>query len=171
MIGKSGRFAVGELPKGAAPHVFPVRIYWEDTDASGIVYHANYLKFAERARSEWLRDLGKRQSEMLDESGIGFVVRRATMDFVRPAKLDDLVEIETVPRAATGATLTLDQTVYQLKDAKSLSIQDSDLAFQHELRPILVTVSVQLACVDRRGRAVRLPQSIRDAMAGLYRPR
>ena len=71
-------------------HIFNLRVYYEDTDAGGIVYYANYLKFAERARTEVLRDLGVAQRELLEVEGIGFAVRRCAVDYFAPAKLDDL---------------------------------------------------------------------------------
>ncbi|WP_366655020.1 YbgC/FadM family acyl-CoA thioesterase [Fodinicurvata sp. EGI_FJ10296] len=144
----------------APAHVHRVRIYWEDTDASGIVYHANYLKFTERARTEWLRALGRWQSRVLDESGIAFVVRRAEMEFHRPARLDDLLDVETRLGRVSGATLTVNQSIIAVEDSDSgdeRAESDTDRCF----RPTLVTVCVQLACVDQRGRAVRLPPAFR----------
>lgn len=73
---------------------FPIRVYYEDTDAAGVVYYANYLKFAERARTEWLRALGIEQDAMLREQGLGFVVARAEIRYHRPARLDDMVWVE-----------------------------------------------------------------------------
>ena len=143
-----------------AAHRHRVRIYWEDTDASGIVYHANYLKFAERARTEWLREMGGRQSRVLDESGIAFVVRRAVMDFHRPARLDDLLEVETRPVSASGASMTLEQRILAVQTGDSSAGAENSDSDAH-LRPTLVTVCVQLACVARRGRAVRLPAAWR----------
>jgi acyl-CoA thioester hydrolase len=70
-----------------------VRVYYEDTDAQGVVYYANYLRYFERARTEWLRALGVSQEAMLRESGLQFVVRRASMDFIAPARLDDVLQI------------------------------------------------------------------------------
>lgn len=147
-----------------AAHVHRVRIYWEDTDASGIVYHANYLKFAERARTEWLREMGGRQSQVLAESGIAFVVRRAIMDFYRPARLDDLVEVETRPASASGAKMALAQRILAVDTSNSIAETGKSDKDRH-LRPTLVTVYVQLACVDRRGRAVRLPAAFRATAA------
>ncbi|HEC14899.1 MAG TPA: YbgC/FadM family acyl-CoA thioesterase [Rhodospirillales bacterium] len=72
------------------PHVFPIRVYFEDTDAGGIVYYANYLKFAERARTEMMRSLGVESSHWLDGEGVVFAVRRCDADYRRPARLDDL---------------------------------------------------------------------------------
>lgn len=77
----------------AGRHFFPVRVYYEDTDAGGIVYYANYLKFAERARTEMLRLVGLNQSQLKKENGILFAVRSLTIDYRRPAVLDDLLEV------------------------------------------------------------------------------
>ena len=76
-----------------ATHVFAVRVYYEDTDAGGVVYHANYLRFAERARSEMLRALGIPHTQMLRDDGLAWTVSRCEVDFVRPARLDDALEV------------------------------------------------------------------------------
>jgi acyl-CoA thioester hydrolase len=89
-------------------HRLPVRVYYEDTDAGGIVYHANYLKYCERGRTDYLRVNGILQNGF---SGGFFVVRHMTCDFLRPARLDDLLEVETRFVAATGARLSLEQQV------------------------------------------------------------
>ena len=75
------------------PFTWPVRVYYEDTDIGGVVYYANYLKFFERARTEWLRSFGLNQDKLAQEEGLIFVVRRALLDFVRPARLDDMLEV------------------------------------------------------------------------------
>ena len=79
------------------PFSWPVRVYYEDTDAGGIVYYANYLKFFERARTEWLRAGGLNQDKLAKEEGLVFVVRRALVDFARPARLDDVLDITVEP--------------------------------------------------------------------------
>ena len=87
-------------------HRLPVRVSYEDTDFSGVVYHASYLRFMERGRTELIRDLGIAQRELFDgEAALGFAVRRMTIDFLRPALMDDLLTIETESLAARGATL------------------------------------------------------------------
>ena len=95
----------------AREHVFPVRVYYEDTDAGGIVYHANYLKFAERARTEMLRLLGHDQFDLLAQEEIGFTVRRCEVDYLAPARLDDALEVRTRLIDVRGASLKLAQTV------------------------------------------------------------
>ncbi|WIY52185.1 tol-pal system-associated acyl-CoA thioesterase [Devosia sp. YIM 151766] len=91
-------------------HRFPIRIYYEDTDFSGNVYHAAYLKFFERARTEFLRDAGIHHSE-LAEQGIAFAVRSMHLDFLAPAHIDDMLTVITEPLAATGVRLELRQTI------------------------------------------------------------
>ena len=76
---------------------WPVRVYYEDTDSGGVVYYANYLKFFERARTEWLRNFGLNQDKLAREQGLIFVVHRATLDFVRPARLDDMLDVTVEP--------------------------------------------------------------------------
>ena len=112
------------------PHLHRIRVYWEDTDAGGIVYHSNYLNFAERARTEMVRALGLRQSE-LAEGGKGFVfaVRRAEIDFLKSAKLDDLLQVETVIAAIGGASMALSQTIRRLDDGADLACLHIKLAF------------------------------------------
>ena len=85
------------------------RVYYEDTDAGGVVYYANYLKFAERARTEVLRERGLDQSELLTNDQLCFVVRRATVDYLSPARLDDLITVHTEVLGIGGASLTMQQ--------------------------------------------------------------
>jgi acyl-CoA thioester hydrolase len=135
-------------PAHATVHRFTVRVYYEDTDAAGIVYYANYLKFAERARSEWLREIGGDEARALKAGGLLFVVRRCEIDFRQPARLDDLLEVATRVTGFAGATLDLDQTVRR-GDAE------------------LVVMKVMLACLNSAGRPVRLPAALRAALASL----
>ena len=93
------------------PHKFHLRVYYEDTDMAGIVYYANYLRYIERARSEWGRDLGIDQREMKGEDGLGFVVRRVEADYLAPAQLDDLLVVETETVQLTGVRWILEQRV------------------------------------------------------------
>jgi acyl-CoA thioester hydrolase len=128
-------------------HRHPVRVYYEDTDAGGIVYHANYLKFAERARSEWVRALGLDQKRLREERGLIIVVRRMEVDFLRPALYDDLLEVTTTLRGLGGARIELDQAV---------------LRGDEKLFAALVT----LVCVGTDGRAARLPEDLRTLLSG-----
>jgi acyl-CoA thioester hydrolase len=92
-------------------HRYAVRVYYEDTDAGGVVYHATYLRFAERARTEALRAAGIPYSELLGRHGLMFVVRRVEVDYVRPARIDDSLLVLTKPLEVRGATVTLRQDV------------------------------------------------------------
>ena len=146
MNSMQARSADSTSPSRATVHRFPVRVYYEDTDAAGIVYYANYLKFAERARSEWLREFT--ESASLKASGLVFVVRRCEIDYLRPARLDDLLEVATRVTGFAGATLDLEQTVRR---------DDADL----------VVMNVTLACLNSAGRPARLPAALRTALATL----
>lgn len=92
---------------------FPIRIYYEDTDAGGIVYYANYLKYAERARTEFLRHLGINQEEMLKNLSLGFVVRYCNINYKSPAKLDDALNITCKITELKGASLKMEQKLYK----------------------------------------------------------
>ena len=125
-------------------HTHPLRVYYEDTDAGGIVYHANYLKFCERARSEWVRGLGIDQRALKAERGL-IVVRRMEVDFLRPALYDDALTVTTRLRILGGARIELDQSVLRGPDT-------------------LFTAAVTLVCVGPDGRAARLPDDLRAAL-------
>jgi len=92
---------------------FPIRVYWEDTDAGGIVFYANYLKFFERARTEWLRSLGIEQHSLKEQSGGMFVVSETGLKYLQPARLDDQLRISTQLREAGRASLLLAQAAYR----------------------------------------------------------
>lgn len=129
-------------------HILPVRVYFEDTDFSGVVYHANYLKFCERGRSDFVRLLGIQHRELLspdnvDESAI-FVVRSIELDFLAPARIDDLLLITTAVNSIGGATVTLEQTVSR----KEL---------------ILVTARVKIVLISKFGKPQRLGNKIKQA--------
>jgi acyl-CoA thioester hydrolase len=129
-------------------YLFPVRVYYEDTDAAGLVYYANYLKFAERARTEMLRRLGVEQERLRAETGVVFVVRRCAADYLLPARLDDDLVVVTRLKALGGASLDLDQDVRR-GDA------------------LLVRLVFQIACLGQNGRPQRLPPVLRSALASL----
>ena len=103
----------GSDPRGQAglAFVWPVRVYWEDTDAGGIVYYANYLKYMERARTEWLRALGCDQTRMRAAHRLQFVVARASVEFRRPGRLDDRLDVDVRVRAMRRASIELTQQV------------------------------------------------------------
>lgn len=121
---------------------WPVRVYWEDTDAGGVVYYANYLKFLERARSEWLRALGLSQVELAQRDGVVFVVRHVAIEYLAPARFDDCLEVRIVPEELGGASLTLAQEVVR-----------GDL--------LLLTARVRIACVRNTDfKPARIPPHI-----------
>ena len=104
-----------KLPESSAPAAHfhhPVRVYWEDTDAGGIVFYANYLKFFERARTEWLRALGHSQQEMVDTTGCMFVVQETTVRYIRPARLDDVLTVTVDVRERGRASLRIAQQAW-----------------------------------------------------------
>jgi len=104
--------AADTTPAVDAPaFAWPVRVYYEDTDAGGIVYHANYLKFMERARTEWLRALGFEQDELSRRHGVLFVITRADLEFLRAARFNDALTMDTALVALRGASLDLRQQV------------------------------------------------------------
>ena len=129
-------------------HVFSMRVYYEDTDAAGIVYYANYLKFAERARTEMLRALGTNQSRLSAEDGIAFTVRQCIADFLKPARLDDRLEVHTRVTEVGGASLSADQAVRGEAGE-------------------LVRLGVRLACTNTSGRPARLPKALRASLQDL----
>lgn len=129
------------------PHTYKLRVYYEDTDAGGIVYHASYLRFAERARTEALRSRGVPHAGLVEEHGLLFVVRRVQLDYLQPARLDDELSITTETRAVGGASATLRQ---------SFRCADRDVAV---LEVLLVCVGVA------DGRPARIPDRWRNALA------
>lgn len=128
-------------------HRFDLRVYYEDTDLAGIVYYANYLKFIERARSEWVRARGIDQKALKAEQGIVFAVRRVEADYLSPAVFDDALTVETTLDKLTGARITLKQTVLR-EDAP------------------LFDSTVTLVILTAEGRPARLPAEIRAKLTG-----
>ena len=94
-----------------SPFIWPIRVYWEDTDAGGVVYHASYLRFLERARSEWMRSLGYAQQALREREDMVFVVRSMRLEFLRAARLDDELNVGVVLEALRPASLLLAQTI------------------------------------------------------------
>jgi acyl-CoA thioester hydrolase len=124
---------------------FSLRVYYEDTDAGGIVYYANYLKFFERARTEWLRELGINQVKFLEQN-IGFVVRKVEMDNIASAKLDDLLNVNSVITTLKRASMVFHQQI------------------TNQAQQVLCTVTVRIACVNfHTGKPVAIPESILGA--------
>ena len=127
-------------------HIFPLRVYYEDTDAGGIVYYANYLRFAERARTEYLRSVGADHQTLLAEDGIAFTVRQCSVDYMSPAFLDDPLEVHTRFLEVRGASLRAEQVVKRKTDE-------------------LARLNVRLACVGDDGRPRRMPTAFRSALS------
>lgn len=137
----------GEMRGGA--HVLPVRVYYEDTDFSGVVYHASYLRFMERGRTDYLRLLGVDHRTLFEDSagaapGFAFAVRSMAIEFIRPARMDDVLEVWTVPAEVKGASATLNQRVLRGTEE-------------------LVTAQVRFAVVVG-GKPQRIPKTLRLAM-------
>ena len=124
-------------------HELPIRVYYEDTDAGGIVYHASYLRYAERGRTEMLRASGYEHVKLANDTGIAFAVVNMTINYKAPARLDDLLTLKTRISKLGGASMDMQQYVYK-----------GDT--------LLTEIRVTLVCVDRGMKAVRLPQALRD---------
>lgn len=139
------------MAEAASEHVFPVRVYYEDTDAGGVVYHGNYLRFAERARTELLRDHGIDHVSLMAEDGLMFAVRRCEAEYVKPARLDDALEIRTRCIDATGASFWLEQLVQRAGET-------------------LVEMKLRLVCLKADGRPARIPEKLRSMLSGATAP-
>lgn len=149
--------AAGRLVKSAdgQHHVLPVRVYFEDTDAGGVVYHAAYVRFAERGRTDFLRLLGTDARRMIDGSDsrepAAFVVRRMSFEFLRPARMDDLLEVETRVKELGGASVTLLQTI----------LNGEQRICEAEVTVVLVSMA---------GKPLRLSDRVREAFQGQASP-
>ncbi len=132
-----------------SPHTLPIRVYYEDTDFSGVVYHASYLRFMERGRTELLRSLGIDQQAAFSgvdgQAPFGFAVRAMSIEFLKAASMDDMLTIETTLAQLGGASLELAQRILR----------------GHE---VLVAAQVRIACVSQ-GRAARMPDFVRKKLA------
>jgi len=127
-------------------HSFPVRVYYEDTDLAGIVYYANYLKFIERGRTEFVRERGIDQAALREEIGVVFAVRRVEADYLAPARFGDDLSVETEVEVIKGASLVMTQRVVRA----------------HE---VLFAARVVLVAINREGAAARLPADIRRLLS------
>ncbi len=125
-------------------HVFPIRVYYEDTDMAGIVYYANYLRYIERARSDWVRDLGIDQLEMKAD-GVVFAVRRVEADYIAPAVFDDVLEVRTEMTQLTPARMVMWQCIYK----------EEQLLFE---------AKVTIVCIGTGGKPSRLPAKLRSEL-------
>lgn len=126
-----------------------VRVYYEDTDAGGVVYYANYLKYLERARTELLRELGFEQRQLAGEVGLAFAVRSLTVEFLKPARLDDQLAVTTAVEALGRAQVTFAQSIIRADET-------------------LLTATVRVACLNlARGKATAMPQSLHEKLKEL----
>lgn len=123
--------AVASTPPAPEPFAWPLRVYWEDTDASGVVYHANYLRWFERARTEWLRARGFDQETLRVRDGVAFTVADLSIRYRRPARLDDALEVRLEVPELRRASLGFRQGLYRLADGE-----------------LLAEASVRVGCVD-----------------------
>ena len=127
-------------------HSFVLRVYYEDTDLAGIVYYANFLKFIERARTEWVRGLGVDQVRLREDEGVVFAVRRVEADYLRPARFEDQLRVETTAVAVTGARIVLEQNIFRGTERVFAAL-------------------VTLVCLTDTGQAARLPADVRLRLA------
>ncbi|MEO7052291.1 MAG: tol-pal system-associated acyl-CoA thioesterase [Rhodanobacter sp.] len=128
---------------GSAPFRWPVRVYWEDTDAGGVVYHASYVRFLERARTEWMRALGVDQLAFKQSTGLAFMVRDMQLDFLRPALLDDELVVTVEVREWRAASILFAQTITKTDGG------------------CLIRAKVRVACVDlQRMRPAAIPAGV-----------
>jgi acyl-CoA thioester hydrolase len=134
----------GKIQNGM--HHLGVRVYYEDTDFSGFVYHANYLKFCERARSDWIRLLGINQNDMINADGLAIVIRKMICDFLRPAKFDDILTVESSLGDSSGVRMMMNQRVLRGLE-------------------VLFTAEVTAVLVDKAGKPKRLTPDFLKAMA------
>lgn len=126
---------------------WPVRVYYEDTDAGGVVYYANYLRFMERARTEWLRRLGFGQDALMRESGIVFAVRHVDIDYLLPARFDDELVVEAAVEAVSRVSLSFRQRIVRAPDS------------------VISAARVKVVCLDRdRFRPTAIPEHIREKL-------
>ena len=131
-----------------AIHTWPLRVYYEDTDAAGVVYYANYLKFAERARTEVLYAHGIDQMRLRDVDDVVFAVRACNAEYLRPARLGDMISVETAVEKIGGASIVLRQNI--VKDGVNL-----------------VVMQITLVCMHSDGRATRIPQQVRAVLQSM----
>ena len=137
------------MPKPPGIMLLAARIYYEDTDAGGVVYYANYLRFLERARTELLRGLGFEQAQLARDGGIAFAVRSLQVEYLKPAKLDDLIEVKSAIGELGRAQVVFHQRIEREGE-------------------LLVDATVRVACLDlARGRAAAMPKNIHDKLKEL----
>ena len=144
----------GKNWKEPPPFLWPARVYYEDTDASGVVYHANYLRYFERARTEWLRHMGFGQQNLRESLAVAFTVANMSIDFLRPARLDDDLEITVIVANMRRASLEFRQELRRKGEAE-----------------LLARAHVRVGCVDEKSfRPVALPEPFIQYVESLSEP-
>ncbi|WP_420559482.1 tol-pal system-associated acyl-CoA thioesterase [Tepidicaulis sp.] len=139
----------GRIEEGA--HVLPIRVYYEDTDFTGIVYHANYLRFAERGRSDCLRMAGVHHHELIEgEKPLAFAIHKMEIEFLKPARIDDLLEVHTRYVTLKGARIEAEQKI----------LRGGEVIWQ---------AMVHAACIHEDGRPARLPKTVIDGVEDLMK--
>lgn len=128
-------------------HKHPIRIYYEDTDAGGIVYHASHIRFCERGRTEFLRSVGYTNSQIEKDIGVIFVVRHMDVNYLRPTHLDDLLALHTSVTKVKNTSFIMRHELYKGED-------------------IVFSMDVVLACITREEKLVKIPETIRNALQG-----
>jgi acyl-CoA thioester hydrolase len=126
-------------------HTCEYRVYYEDTDAGGIMYHGRYINWCERARAEYLRDIGLQSSTIYEQTGILFVVRHLEADYFKPARLDELLRVETTLKELKNTSFLLKQSIF---------CQDF----------MLFSMTVTIVCIDGNARPVRIPEMVREKL-------
>jgi acyl-CoA thioester hydrolase len=138
------------------PFRFQLRVYWEDTDAGGVVFYANYLKFFERARTEWLRALGHEQERLRTDTGVVFVVTDTSLRYLQPARLDDLLSVTVAVKHAGRAQLTIAQQAWRVPAQGSIAQPEA----------LLAEGTIRIGCVDvGTFRPQRIPNAIAETLA------
>lgn len=130
-------------------HTFNIRVYYEDTDTGGIVYYANYLRYAERARTEVLRSAGINQTDLMAQSNIAFAVRKCEIEYHKPARLDDMLTIHTTLEKIGNASLNMHQTICKADET-------------------LVSLRIKVAVIDGTLKPTKLPPALRTALSQTY---
>jgi acyl-CoA thioester hydrolase len=147
------------------PFSWRTRVYWEDTDAGGVVYYANYLRFMERARTEWLRTLGFCQRDLALNHGVLFAVTRVRIDYRRPARLDDELSVTCDPRTVGAASVSFAQNILRISSAARTEAAELPGAFD-PAPGVLTEAEVRIACLDARTfRPLRTPEFLLSAFA------
>ncbi len=147
---------------------WPARVYWEDTDGGGVVYYANYLRFLERARTEWLRSLGFSQQALAQDPGIVFTVMSLAINYRRPARLDDVLRITCDFRAASAASMSFGQRIYREASQSPGQHLDREASQAPAAADnLLAEADIRIACVDAHTfRPTRIPAHLVSALSG-----